>query len=95
MRDLAAWRLTVIRFIDYRFRPSVQVSEADISRYYNDVFLPQLRARSPEASPPPLDSIRERVIDILNTELATQASQSWLEQTRKQTRIRYFEEAFK
>jgi parvulin-like peptidyl-prolyl isomerase len=95
MRDLAAWRLTVIRFIDYRFRPSVQVSEADISRYYNEVFLPQLRARSPEASPPPLDSIRERIIDILNTELATQASQIWLEQSRKQTRIRYFEEAFK
>jgi parvulin-like peptidyl-prolyl isomerase len=95
IRNLAAWRLTVIRFIDYRFRPSIQVSEADILRYYNDVFLPQFRARAPDAAPPALDSIRERVIDILNTELATQASQLWLEQSRKQTRIRYFEEAFK
>lgn len=95
IRDLAAWRLTVIRFIDYRFRPSIQVSEADILRYYNDVFLPQFRARTPDATAPPLDSIRERVVDILNTELATQAAQSWLEQSRKQTRIRYFEEAFK
>lgn len=95
IRDLAAWRLTVIRFIDYRFRPSVQVSEADITGYYNDVFLPQFRARSADAAPPPIDSIRERIIDILNTELATQAAQSWLEQSRKLTRIRYFEEAFK
>lgn len=95
IRDLAAWRLTVVRFIDYRFRPSIQVSEADVARYYNDVFLPQFRARTPDTAPPALDSIRERVVDILNTELSTQASQSWLEQSRKQTRIRYFEEAFK
>jgi hypothetical protein len=95
MRDQAAWRLTVIRFIDYRFRPSVQVSEADVLRYYNEVFLPQFRARTPDAPPPSLDSIRDRVIDILNTELSTQAAQSWLEQSRKQTRIRYYEEAFK
>ncbi|MBA3974237.1 MAG: hypothetical protein C0504_08485 [Candidatus Solibacter sp.] len=95
MRDLAAWRLTLIRFIDYRFRPSVQVSEADISRYYGEVFLPRYRARSPEAAAPSLVSVRERILDILNTELSTQASQVWLEQTRKQTRIRYFEEAFK
>lgn len=95
LRDLAAWRLTVIRFIDYRFRPSIQVSEADILRYYTGVFLPQFRARTPDAAPPPLDSVRERIIDILNTELSTQASQLWLEQSRKQTKIRYFEEAFK
>lgn len=95
IRDLAAWRLTLIRFIDYRFRPSVQVSEADIAVYYNDVFLPQFRARSAGAAHPALDSIRERIVDILNTELATQAAQSWLEQTRKMTRIRYFDEAFK
>lgn len=94
LRDLAAWRLTLIRFIDYRFRPGVQVGEADIANYYNEVFLPQFRKLSPAATPPSSDAIRNRIIDILNTQLATEASQLWLEQTRKQTRIRYFEEAF-
>lgn len=95
MREQAAWRLTLVRFIDYRFRPSVQVSEADISSYYSEIFLPQFRARTPDSEPPQLDAIRERIVDILNTQLATEASQVWLEQARKQTRIRYFEEAFK
>lgn len=95
MRDQAAWRLTLVRFIDYRFRPSVQVSEADISRYYSEVFSPQWRARAPDSAPPPLDAVHERILDILNTQLATEASQIWLEQTRRQARIRYFEEAFR
>ncbi len=95
MRAQAAWRLTLVRFIDYRFRPSVLIGEEDIARYYSDVFVPQFRARTPAAKPPPLSTLREKIIEILNTDLATDASQLWLEQTRKQTRIRYFEEAFR
>jgi hypothetical protein len=94
MRDQAAWRLTLIHFVDYRFRPGVQVGEADVANYYNNVFLPQFRKLSPVATPPTSDAVRGRIIGILNTQLATEASQIWLEQTRKQTRIRYFEEAF-
>lgn len=94
MRDQAAWRLTLIHFVDYRFRPGVQVGEADVANYYNNVFLPQFRKLSPEATPPVADAVRGQIIGILNTQLATEASQIWLEQTRKQTRIRYFEEAF-
>jgi hypothetical protein len=94
MRDQAAWRLTLLHFIDYRFRPGVQVGEADVANYYNNVFLPQFRKLSPEATPPASDAVRGQIIGILNTQLATEASQIWLEQTRKQTRIRYFEEAF-
>jgi hypothetical protein len=94
LRDLVAWRLILTRFIDYRFRPGVQVGEADVANYYNNVFLPQFRKLSPQATPPSTDAIRGRIIEILNTQLATEAAQLWLEQTRKQTRIRYFEEAF-
>jgi peptidyl-prolyl cis-trans isomerase SurA len=94
MREQAAWRLTLLHFVDYRFRPGVQVGEADVANYYNNVFLPQFRKLSPEATPPASDAVRGRIIGILNTQLATEASQIWLDQTRKQTRIRYFEEAF-
>ncbi|HNY40664.1 MAG TPA: hypothetical protein PKJ41_09720 [Bryobacteraceae bacterium] len=94
MRDHAAWRLTLVRFIDYRFRPGVMVSDADVANYYNNVFLPEFRKQSPDATPPGSDAVRARIIDILNTQLATQASQLWLDQARKQTRIHYFEEAF-
>lgn len=94
LREQAAWRLTLTRFIDYRFRPGVQVGEADVGNYYNNVFLPQFRKMSPRATPPSLDAVRTRIIEILNLQLATEASQLWLEQSRKQARIRYFEEAF-
>jgi len=94
-RELASVRIMVVRFIDYRFRPGVQLGEADVNRYYTDVFLPQFRARVQGQEPPALDEVRERIIDILNTQLATEASTQWLEQARKVARIRYHEEAFK
>lgn len=95
LREHAAWRLTLVQFIDYRFRPGIQVSEGDISRYYEQVFVPEFRRRTPDLNPPPVDDVRDRIMAILNTELATEASQFWLEQTRKLARIRYFEESLK
>ncbi len=28
------WQLTLLRFIDYRFRPGIQISDSDIDAYY-------------------------------------------------------------
>jgi peptidyl-prolyl cis-trans isomerase SurA len=93
-RQEILWRLTLTRFIDYRFRPGVQVSDDEISEYYEKTFLPQFRKTTPEATPPPLAEVRERISNILAVNKATAASNQWLQQAQQQTKIRYYKEAF-
>ncbi len=44
-REMQA-RLTVTRFIDYRFAPGVQVSDEEVQAYYEHEFLPAFRQSS-------------------------------------------------
>jgi peptidyl-prolyl cis-trans isomerase SurA len=86
------WQITVLRFIDYRFRPGVQVSDAEIQTYYNQD-AEKLRARG--VTPiPSLDDSRERIEQLLTQQRADEALDRWMGDTRTQVEIRYHAEAF-
>lgn len=88
-------RLTVTRFIDYRFAPGVQVTDEEVETYYRDEFLPAFRQQNPGAAPPELAVVRSLVERILSTRKVNAAMEEWLAQTRQTLRIRYFDEAFR
>jgi hypothetical protein len=88
------WQATLLRFVQFRFSPSVQVSEDEIQEYYEREYLPRLRAMAPGQEPPPLAEVRERVTGILASQKENAALEQWLRQGRQQARIRYHEEAF-
>jgi hypothetical protein len=88
-------RLTVTRFIDYRFAPGVQVTDGEVEAYYRDEFLPAFRRQNPGAAAPELAVVRSRIEQILSTRKVNAAMEEWLEQTRQTLRIRYFDEAFR
>ena len=56
------WQLTVLRFIDLRFKPAVLVSDKEIEDYYHQHF-GTLRKANPDDSS--LDGLREKIRDIL------------------------------
>lgn len=85
------WRISVTRFIDFRFAPGVQITEDEIKKYYGDEFVPQFRRRAPDAPVPPLDDVRERVSQVLMLRKTNQAVDSWLAQMRATVKVRYFE----
>ncbi len=93
-REMQA-RLTVTRFIDYRFAPGVQVSDEEVQAYYESEFLPALRQSSPGAAAPGLSAVRAMIERILTTRKVNAAMEEWLKQTRQSLRIRYFDEAFR
>lgn len=80
--DLAenvAWQITFARFITYRFRPAVQVTEDGLKAFY---------ARwKPSGEKPPFEEAR----DILEPEFIAEESarqlERWLRETRQVTRI--------
>jgi hypothetical protein len=80
------WQLTVLRFIDTRFRSSANVSDEEIRQYY-DSHKQQLTAG--------LDASRGKIEEILAGEMTDKAFYDWLDHRRQAATIRYLEDNLK
>jgi hypothetical protein len=85
------WQLTVLRFIDQRFRAGVLVADEEVKSYY-DQHLAALRAQYPHGFS--LDELQAKIRTSLEGERINQSFNEWLEQQRKMYRIEYRQEAF-
>jgi hypothetical protein len=72
-----------LRFIDARFRPSIQVSGAEIDQYYKEQLVPKL----PPSDPVTLSDAAPKIREILVQQKINQALSSWLETLRSQAQI--------
>src|SRR4051794_24159319 len=55
------WQLTVLRFIDQRFRPAILVNDDDIQRYYND----HASEFGNGGKQKPLDDVRDQITQTI------------------------------
>lgn len=85
-------QIMTLRFIDFRFRPGIAVTDAEIEAYYRDEFLPGLRADGQGV--PPLEEAREQIEEILIGRRVDEALDRWLAAAAAQANIEYREEAF-
>jgi hypothetical protein len=83
------WQLAMLRFIEYRFRPAVQLTEPTIRREYRR----QIRAwrEKNEGEAPSLEKIRPEIEKILRQQLTDSALDRWLGEVRTQNTIIYHE----
>jgi len=86
------WQLAVLRFIDARFAPGVQVSDADVKAYYEQQLL-KWREQGVEPLPSVEDS-RAKIEQVLTQQRVDQALDRWLGDTRTQVEIHYHPGAF-
>lgn len=93
LRDYLLAQLAVLRFIDFRFRPSVQVRESEIREYYEKRFLAESRAKRVKPDPT-LESVHDSLEKILTEEKVDQVLDNWIKDTRGRTRIIFHEKAF-
>ena len=89
LRKALKWQLTVLHFIDVRFRPGVLINDQDIEHYYNS-HLAEL-TRNNGGKQPTLDQARSGIEDQLTGERVNQQFESWLDETRKNANIQYRE----
>jgi hypothetical protein len=87
------WQLTLLRFIDYRFRPAIQIPEADVKTYY-DQELAKWKQQDLQSVPTWEDSLA-KIEEILTQQRIDQALDTWMAETRKQVTINYVDEALK
>ena len=79
-----AAELEQFQLIDTRFRPSIQVSAAEIEKYYREQLVPKL----PPSDPVSLADASPKIREILVQEKMNQMLNSWLETLRSQAQIR-------
>ena len=88
LRTQFQFHLTVLRFIDARFRPAVLVTDEEIEKYYRE-HRAGLQREYPGKS---LDDLHDTIRDILSGDRVNTLFFAWLDEQRKDSKIKYLEE---
>jgi hypothetical protein len=81
------WQLAVLRFIDERFRPGIQIPDDDIDAYYA-----QQAAKWEQEGVKPIPSLeesRDKIEQILTQQRVDNSLDRWVGDARTQVEIRY------
>jgi hypothetical protein len=84
------WQLTLLRFVDFRFRPGIQVQDSDVQAYYKQ----QVATWQKEGmqSIPRFEEARGQIEEILTQQRIDEAMNQWLSEVRMQVSVRYRDE---
>jgi len=85
------WQLTVLRFIDQRFRPGIVLADEDVRNYYEQ-HLADLKRQYPRDNN--FSALEPKIRASLEGERINQDFETWLEGARKRQRVEYRQGAF-
>lgn len=91
LREHLLWQITVLQFIDQRFRGGIMVSDEDLRNYY-DQHLAELRAQYPKDNS--FEALAPKIRTTLEGEQINQNFNAWLDQMRKSDRVEFKQGAF-
>jgi len=84
------WQATLLRFIDYRFRPGILVPDKDIRDYYDQEVVKWKQQGIQQI--PAFEESRDKIGELLTDQRIDQAIDRWLADTRKQVAVRDHDE---
>ena len=96
VREMLARQIYVERYIDYKFRPTVQIESADIENYYQRELLPELAEKNKpnsgglpvEPAPTPrLAEVEGQIRELLTQRAITNLATKWLDETKSRLKI--------
>jgi hypothetical protein len=85
VRQLLARQIYVERYIDYKFRPTVQIQTPDIEGYYQKELLPELAKKNQLT--PRLADVEGEIRELLTQRAITELATKWLEETKSRLKI--------
>ncbi len=91
LADALLWQLTVLRFIDQRFRPAVMVTDENVKTYF-DSHQSELKRQNPKDSS--LEALQPKIRELLEGQEIDKQFDAWLEARRRDARVQYHQEAF-
>jgi hypothetical protein len=85
LRRIITRQIYLARYLDYKFRSSIQVDEAAIADYYRDHLVPELQAKGQQ--PPPLQDVGAQIHELLIEQGVNDRTAAWFEETKARLRI--------
>ena len=79
-------QLDLMRLVDARLRPAVQIDSKTIEAYYREKFVPQLRQSG--SSELPLSDVSARIRELLTEQKVSELLVSWLQTLRSEGDVR-------
>jgi peptidyl-prolyl cis-trans isomerase SurA len=78
-------QIDVMRLVDARLRPAVQIDSKSIEAYYRDQFVPKLKQAG--ASEVPLAEVSSRIRELLTDQKVSEMLVSWLQTLRSEGEV--------
>jgi parvulin-like peptidyl-prolyl isomerase len=85
VRQMLVRQIYVERYIDSKFRPSVQIQPADTDAYYNKELLPELAKKGQPA--PRRAAVEEQIREVLVQRAISELTVKWLDDTKAKLKI--------
>jgi hypothetical protein len=79
-------RMQLLKFIEVRFRNGIRVKDDEIEAYYEKTMLPEYAKQ--HVTPPPLETIKRRVEEVLLQQQVSALLEDWLKSLRAQGSVR-------
>lgn len=91
---VAHWRqrLSILRFIDLRFRSGIRIPNEEIEAYYKKSILPVYERQ--KEKPPPLSEISSRIQEVLLQQQVNGLLQDWLKSLRDEGSVQILDPAY-
>jgi hypothetical protein len=85
VRRMITRQIYLARYLDYKFRSSVQVSDGAIESYYRDHLAPELQAKGQQA--PPLADVTAQIRELLIEQGVNDRTAAWFDETKTRLKI--------
>ena len=87
LNEIVEQRLKMEKYLDFRFRNFVVISQKEIADYYRDVYTPRVKARLPGRIVPPLEQVRDEIEKTLMEAKIESDTDAFLDQARERAEI--------
>jgi len=84
---LIAQRVSIEKYIDFRFSSFVVITPDDEAKYYRDIFVPEFRRKSPGILLPTMQEKRSGIHRTLTREKVAAAIESFLDESKRRVEV--------
>lgn len=85
--EIISQRISIDKYLDFRFRSFIVVTPEDVTNYYRDFFVPDFRRRYPGLLMPTLDEKREEIRVTVTEERISSAIEAFLDDARRRAEV--------
>jgi len=85
--EIVEQRLKMEKYLDFRFRNFVVISQKEIADYYRDVYVPRFKARAAGRIVPPLEEVRAEIERTLTESKIESETDTFLDTLRERAEV--------